>query len=117
MTDDVILRMIKETCEILKVMEFHEDCRPLMPTYTALIAAAQENHPQDPFIRTISSVEDIGVDPNVMRILFTQLRIALESFRAVVGDAGEVALLVAAGQEPEATEQAETPAEFEAITR
>jgi hypothetical protein len=96
MTDDVILRMIEESCAILKVMEFHENCRPLQPTYKFIIAAARENHPQDSFIRTLASIDDIGEDPNVMRVLFTQLRIALEAIRA---------------------EQAETPDESVAMSR
>src|SRR5207249_5339948 len=82
MTDAVILRMIEESCAILQQMEYREDCAPLLPTYTALVIAAQANHPQDSFIRTLSSVEDTGSRPSVMRILLPQLRIALESLRA-----------------------------------
>jgi hypothetical protein len=96
MTDRVILRMIEESCNILRNMEYLEDCRSLMPTYAALVGAAKANHPNDPFIQVFSSVEGSGDSPNVMNILLTQLRIALESLQA---------------------EQAVTYAEFEATAR
>ncbi|MCC6444191.1 MAG: hypothetical protein IT210_12150 [Armatimonadetes bacterium] len=85
MKDEVILRIADETCQVLKRMEFFEPCGYVLPTYNALLQAAKSNHPEDPFLQTLSPIpvdsanggEGAGV--RQLHILMTQLRIALEA--------------------------------------
>jgi hypothetical protein len=94
MTDDVIIRLADETCRVLAKMEFPQSCSHLQPSYNALVQAAKANHPDDVFLSSLPTLEyntagvfgeKGGMAPQEMHILFTQLRIALESLQ---GDGG-----------------------------
>lgn len=78
MTDRTILRLVKETTELLGKIIPGYDVESVVPSYNAVLAAAQENHPKDKFINALAPIE--SVDSAVeLSILFTQLRIALEA--------------------------------------
>src|SRR5947209_7066554 len=83
MSDETIVRMIEETSKILSRLEWMVPATHLLPTYSALLRAARENHPDDPFLGALpafgSGTEEINAPQ--LNILFTQLRIALESFQ------------------------------------
>jgi hypothetical protein len=84
MNDKGIILMAHETCKVLSNVPWHVTCNYLVPSYNALLQAAKANHPDDPFIGVLSSVqlnEDDGLNGPQMNILFTQLRIALESLQ------------------------------------
>lgn len=96
MTDTLILRLVDETCKVLARMEFFNPCTYLIPSYNALVQAAQANHPDDPYLNTAFPLLQPGgtvarsekhhedadaVNPPQLRILFTQLRIILESLQ------------------------------------
>jgi uncharacterized protein YjbI with pentapeptide repeats len=82
MKDQAIIRMIEETSRALSDAPWHIDCTYLMPSYNALLEAAKENHPEDPFLRVLASVqvdEDHQFNATQATILFGQLRMALQS--------------------------------------
>jgi hypothetical protein len=81
MRDETIIRMLQETCDALKGVGFPASARHLVPSYNAVLAAAKVNHPSDPFLGALRPLEDghEGAGPEEMRILFGQLRIALEA--------------------------------------
>jgi hypothetical protein len=95
MTDALIIRLVDETSKVLARMEFFQSCDHLIPSYNALVQAAQANHPNDPYLQTAFPVlqpgEDKGrhekhehgkeVSPPLLRVLFTQLRIILEAMQ------------------------------------
>jgi hypothetical protein len=89
MTDEVIIRLAEETCRVLSKMEFPQSCSHLAPSYNALVQAAKANHPEDAFLSSLPTLEyntgafgeKVGMPPQEMNILFTQLRIALESLQ------------------------------------
>jgi hypothetical protein len=96
MTDELILRLVDETCQVLARMEFFMPCRHLIPSYNALVQATQVNHPDDPYLNTAFPLLDASenggrldkhggdasaITPPQLRILFTQLRIILESLQ------------------------------------
>jgi hypothetical protein len=87
MTDDVIIRLAEETCRVLAKMEFPQSCSHLQPSYNTLVEAAKTNHPEDTFLRALPTLQyDLNpVAPQEMNILFTQLRIALESLQGEGG--------------------------------
>jgi uncharacterized protein YjbI with pentapeptide repeats len=90
MTDDVIIRLAEETCRVLAKMEFPQSCSYLQPSYNALVQAAKANHPDDVFLSSLPTLEynttgvfgeKSGTPPQELQILFSQLRIALESLQ------------------------------------
>jgi hypothetical protein len=83
MKDKAIVEIATETCRVLSDAPWHLETKYLLPSYNALMEAARANHPQDPFLRTLASVEASGEEVNApqMNILFTQLRIAVESLQ------------------------------------
>jgi hypothetical protein len=96
MTDELILRLVDETCKGLGRMEFFNPCAHLIPSYNAVVRAAQANHPDDPYLNTLFPIlqpnenaerpdkhgsDGSGINPPLLRILFTQLRIILESLQ------------------------------------
>ena len=81
MRDDVIVRMVQETCKVLSEMHPYEECRSLVPSYNALLDAARANHPEESFLKVLPSLpdrEDSHVSSGNFQILFAQLRIMLE---------------------------------------
>jgi hypothetical protein len=84
MTDKGIIQMAQETCKVLTHVPWHVTCNYLIPSYNALLQAAKANHPDEPFINVLTSIqlnEEDGLNGPQMNILFTQLRIALESLQ------------------------------------
>lgn len=82
MTDKAILRIAEETCNVLADVPWHVDCKYLVPSYHAALQAARANHEDDAFIGILASAPlnpNDDVNAPQMRILFTQLRIAMES--------------------------------------
>jgi hypothetical protein len=84
MKDAVIIRMIDETSKGLARMRFPESwsCAHIVPSYIALVRAAKANHPNDPFLAALPVLDrdqGKGLNPTELQLLFTQLRIALES--------------------------------------
>lgn len=85
MKDSVILEMLEESGRVLNRMEFFEPCKHIVPTYNALLLAARENHPEEPFLQALPTVEPGGgedsVNPRTLALLCGQLRIALASLQ------------------------------------
>jgi hypothetical protein len=81
MTDKAILSMANQTSEILSEAPWHVDCKALLPSYNALLTAAKENHPEDSFLRALTSLDpnqEGDVNAPVLSVLLAQLRMALE---------------------------------------
>jgi hypothetical protein len=78
MTDEQCIKLLDPMLGVLSEMEFHEDCRHLLPSYNALLNVAQKNHPEDPFINVLPPITDGHANSNVLKLLLTQLKIALE---------------------------------------
>ena len=78
MTDQTIIRLAEETTSLLRKVLPGENESNVIPSYNALLAAAQKNHPDEPFLATLTPIDrsDSAVD---LAILFTQLRIAVEA--------------------------------------
>lgn len=108
MNDVLIIRLVDETSKVLSRMEFFQSCDHLIPSYNALVRAAQANHPDDPYLHTAFPTLQPGekaernqkphgegreVSPPLLRVLFTQLRIVLEAMQepatATDGEAAE----------------------------
>ena len=85
MKDEMMIRMITETCGVLSNAgkHFPMECRYLHHSYNALLQAAQTNHPGDRFLGALPRIEGdtVDVSPQEMHILFAQLRIALEALQ------------------------------------
>lgn len=86
MRDEIIVRMLEHACQALEGVSFPATTPHLGPSYNALLAAAKANHPGNPFFEALVPIgggengrrSESG--PEEMRVLFGQLRIALESF-------------------------------------
>ena len=92
MEDRVILKLAAETAAILGNMAFHEPCDEIRPSYNALLLAAQANHPTDTFLQALKPLKgDLDGVKNQMQILFTQLRIVMESLQEPGGEKGSIA--------------------------
>jgi hypothetical protein len=86
MTDEMILRLVNETSQLLGEVPWHQECHHLMPSYLALLQAARSNHPDEVYLNVAfpaadPTVKTDGINPVELRILFTQLRIVLESLQ------------------------------------
>src|SRR5262249_58292423 len=71
-------------------MEPPQSCSHVQPSYNALVQAAKANHPDDVFLSSLPTLEynatgvfgeKHGMPPQELQILFSQLRIALESLQ------------------------------------
>jgi hypothetical protein len=80
MKDEIIRRILDETCQALKGVHFPVQTPHLIPSYNALLTAAKDNHPNDSFLRVLEPLEPGESGPEEMRVLFAQLRIVLESY-------------------------------------
>src|SRR5438067_13639078 len=84
MNDETILRMVEETCKVLSRLDFFVSAKHFMPSYNALLQAARENHPDDRFLGVLP-ILGLGGEEEInapqLHILFTQLRVALESLQ------------------------------------
>ena len=78
MKDQTIVRLAEETTSLLRKVLPGDNAKNVIPSYNALLAAAKANHPNDPFLSTLTPIErsDSAVD---LAILFSQLRIAVEA--------------------------------------
>ena len=85
MTDSTIIRMAEESSKALSEAHPYTQCRHVVPSYNALVQAAQENHPADTFLRTLASIDLRAGEDSItvaeLRVLLAQLRIALESLQ------------------------------------
>jgi hypothetical protein len=86
MKDVMIVKMIDETSKGLSRMHFPQSwsCAHIVPSYIALVRAAKANHPNDPFLAALPVLDrdqGKGITPPELHLLFTQLRLALESLR------------------------------------
>jgi hypothetical protein len=84
MTDTMILRLLDETCVLLRKIPWHQESHHLLPSYYALLQAARANHPDDAFLNSAfpgppAGEPDQGISPLELAILFTQLKIVLEA--------------------------------------
>ena len=81
MTDQLIIRIAEETTSLLKKVLPGDSASNVIPSYNALLAAAQKNHPDEPFLATLQPIErsESAVD---LAILFSQLRIVIEAIGA-----------------------------------
>jgi hypothetical protein len=107
MKDEAIWRIAKQTAKVLSGMQFFMSCKHLLPPYHALLLAARENHPDDPFLNALPMLEleegeDNAVAPPQLNILFTQLYLALESY---MGDPEAAAPAPVADPAPETAER------------
>ena len=60
MKDDLILRLLEETCKGLEGVNFPVTTPHLMLSYQALVGAAVANHPENEFLRTLQFIGDDG---------------------------------------------------------
>ncbi len=85
MMDTTIARMAEEVAAGLKHVDGEMEFKRLVPIYNGLVTAAQANHPQDPFLSMITSIDanrgEEYISAAEMRILFGLLRLALESLQ------------------------------------
>lgn len=88
MKDTILLRLLEETANGLEGVSFPVTTPYLIPSYNAILAAAQANHPTDAFLSALTPLEppsqndrhNSGGGPEEMRVLVAQLRIVLESY-------------------------------------
>ena len=78
MTDQTIAKIAEATSSLLRKVLPGENATNVLPSYNAILAAAQENHPDDTFLAALKPIEksENAID---LGILFSQLRIALEA--------------------------------------
>jgi hypothetical protein len=85
MTDTTIIRIAEETSRALEDAHPFSQCLLLVPSYNALLQAAKANHPDDPFLRVLTTLSANGEVNSIsvaeLRALLGQLRIALESMQ------------------------------------
>ncbi len=86
MKDTTIVRIAEETSNALSEIDAEWELKRVIPSYNALLQAAKANHPSDPFLSTLSHIQldkdEDGISVGELRILFAQLRIALESLES-----------------------------------
>lgn len=89
MKDSILIRMLEETCDMLKHVDAYVSCTHLIPSYNAILLAAQANHPTDPFLHALVPIQvaDGTAGSTEIRVLFAQVRIALESAQGEAGNA------------------------------
>lgn len=79
---DTLIRLVEEAAKGLADVDGYCNCRNLVPSYNALLTAAKDALPEDAFLRALQPLEKDHAQAAEMRILFGQLRIALESLVA-----------------------------------
>jgi hypothetical protein len=79
MKDDVILRLLQDAAKQLEHVNFPAETPHVVPVYNALLAAVKANHPQEPYLQALPTVEG-GTGPEELRVLLGQLRILLEAW-------------------------------------
>ena len=79
MKDDVILRLLQDASKQLEHVNFPAETPHVVPVYNALLAAVKANHPQEPYLQALPTVEG-GTGPEELRVLLGQLRILLEAW-------------------------------------
>jgi hypothetical protein len=86
MKDAIIIRMAEETSKALSDAHPFSQCPHLLPSYNALLRAAQANHGTDPFLGALTPIQPHTDEDSVtvaeLRALLAQIRIALESLRS-----------------------------------
>ena len=84
MNDELILRMLQDASKNLERVMFPVDTSHVVPVYNALLAAVKANHPDEPYLQALQSIEG-GAGPEELRVLLGQLRILLETWMAADG--------------------------------
>lgn len=80
MRDEILVRLLEDTCKKLEKVRFPVETPHLAPTYNAMLGAAKENHPGHPYLRFLELLPpDAQPGPEELNILFGQLRIVLEA--------------------------------------
>jgi hypothetical protein len=86
MKDEIILRMLQDTCQKLENVFFPVETPRVVPTYNALLTAVKTNHPDEPYLSALTLSESGAASPEELKILFGQLRILLEALMEEKGE-------------------------------
>jgi hypothetical protein len=84
MNDELILRMLEDASKNLERVMFPVEVPHIVPIYNALLAAVKANHPGEPYLEALQSIEG-AAGPEELRVLLGQLRILLETWMATDG--------------------------------
>ncbi len=88
MNDELLIRLLEDTCRKLEKIKFPVETPHLAPTYNALLGAAKANHPGHPYLGFLELLPaEAQPGPEELSILFGQLRIVLEAITTGEGDA------------------------------
>lgn len=87
MNDSTIIRMATETVQHLRNAISVGPALYMVPSYNALLTAAKANHPEDVFLKALTTLPVKGEDGDHISIaeisaLFAQIAVALESLAA-----------------------------------
>jgi len=88
MNDELLVRLLEDTCRKLEKVRFPVETPHLAPVYNALLASAKANHPGHLYLGVLEQLPpDARPGPEELNILFGQLRIVLEAITTGEGDA------------------------------
>ena len=85
MKDALLIKLITQTVKHLGDAISVSPANHMIPSYNAILVAAQENHPNHPFLSRLQSPladAEITISVAEMTALFAQIGIVLESFVA-----------------------------------
>jgi len=78
MNDAILIRIIEEMSKPLVDLDGHCSADEMVPSYNALLGAAQANHPDVPFLNAMAPIQQKSVNSGPLLALLAQLRIVLE---------------------------------------
>ncbi|MCW3054818.1 MAG: hypothetical protein JWN14_3988 [Chthonomonadales bacterium] len=78
MSDAILVRIIEEMTKPLSDLNGHCSADEMVPSYNALLGAAQANHPDVPFLNAMEPIPQKSINSGPLLALFAQLRIVLE---------------------------------------
>jgi len=78
MNDAILIRIIEEMSKPLADLDGHCSADEMVPSYNALLGAAQANHPDVPFLTAMTPIPQKSVNSGPLLALLAQLRIVLE---------------------------------------
>jgi hypothetical protein len=82
MNDRLLLRIMEETVSALSKIDGNSPAMDMIPSYNAVLITAKSNHPGDPFLSALGTIDSGGfIMTGMLLALFAQLRIVLESFQ------------------------------------
>lgn len=83
MPDSFLLKMIEQMTSALGASAGMEPCGQLIGSYNALVQTAKTNHPDDPFLRHLGSIDTEGyINAPQLLALLGQLRLVLKSWES-----------------------------------